>query len=276
MNMPIMGHRPRVVRIQEARTETPTMTSLLFEDERCAQAKPGQFAMIWIPGVDEIPMCISHLDDKRTCGVTVRSIGYATEALRTASRGQQIGVRGPYGNGFQPGTEKKVLIVAGGTGIACVAPLIEKMSLEKRTLSIVVGARSGPELVFFDRISRAVANTDSRLLAVTDDGSVGSKGLALEHALKLLDKERFDEAYTCGPELMMDPLVSACIKRGIQVQASLERYVKCGMGLCGSCAIGPYLVCKDGPVFKGSDLASLPEFGKTKRDASGALQAIQS
>ncbi len=273
-NLPILGHSPRTVQIEETRTETQTISSLLFHDELCAKARPGQFVMVWIPGVDEIPMCLSHMDGNSYCGVSVRAVGEATSALGKLKTGQKIGIRGPYGNGFRKGEGRRVLVVAGGTGITCLAPMIEELALEKRTLSLVVGARTGSELVFLDRIKKSAARTDSKLLVTTDDGSFGSKGLAPEYALKLLDAESFDEAYTCGPELMMAPVVHACVSKKIPVQASLERYMKCGIGICGSCVIGSYRVCKDGPVFNGQDLAKLSEFGKSRRDASGTRQSL--
>ncbi len=271
-SLPNLGDCPRAVRIEETRIETPSITSLLFEDEQCAKARPGQFAMIWIPGVDEVPMGISHMDSGTYCGITVKAVGEATNALYKMKIGEKIGVRGPYGNGYQRGEGKRVLAVAGGTGIASVAPLIEQLALDRKELSLVLGARTGSELVFLDRIKKCAARTNSRLLVTTDDGSLGSKGLAPEYALKLLDVESFDEAYTCGPEMMMAPVVRACVEKKIRIQASLERYMKCGTGICASCVVGPYRVCKDGPVFNGDDLVRLAEFGKSKRDVTGARQ----
>jgi len=267
-------HLPRAVEIREVISETATIKSILFEDRLSSESKPGQFAMIWIPGIDEIPMSYSYISRSGHCGVTVRAVGEATTALHALKAGQRIGVRGPYGNGFRLNQAKRLLLVGGGTGIACLAPLVEQLAGLRTELSLVLGARTATELLFLNRIKRSVSRGNSRIVVTTDDGTYGSKGLASEYSVKLLQPEAFEQVYTCGPELMMAPIVQACVERGIPVQASLERYVKCGLGLCGSCVIGPYRVCKDGPVFEGKDLVNLDEFGRNKRDASGAKQRL--
>jgi len=263
-------HRPRIVRVEETKTETPSIRTLMFTDEQCSKAKPGQFAMVWIPSVDEIPMSLSYLTGKGYCGITVRTVGEATRALHMAKVGDYLGVRGPYGNGFQVSEGGKALVVGGGTGIACIAPLLEELPLRSSELAIVVGARTRSELLFLERIKKATAKAKTRLLASTDDGSYGSKALASDVAITLMENSKFDVAYTCGPEPMMKRIAEKCLKKGIPLQASLERLMKCGIGICGSCVIGRYRVCKDGPVFDAEILRNLPEFGAFRRDASGA------
>jgi dihydroorotate dehydrogenase electron transfer subunit len=263
-------HRPRIVKIEETRNETPTVRTLMFTDEKCSKADPGQFIMIWNPGVDEIPMSLSYLTAKGYCGVTVRSLGEATQALHASKVGDKLGVRGPYGQGFKIADGGRVLVVGGGTGIACLAPLVERLSTRVDELSIVLGAKTRSELLFIERIKKATAKAKTRLLASTDDGSYGSKGLASDIATKLIDNMEFDVAYTCGPEQMMKRIADKCLEKAIPLQASLERLMKCGIGICGSCVIGEYRVCKDGPVFDAAILKRIPEFGVYRRDASGA------
>jgi len=262
-------HRPRIVKVEETRTETPSIRTLMFTDEQCSKADPGQFAMVWIPGVDEIPMSLSYLTGKGYCGVTVRSVGEATQALHAAKVGDNLGVRGPYGNGFKIAERGKVLVVGGGTGIACVAPLIERLSARSNELAIVVGARNKSELLFLERIKKATAKAKTRLLVSTDDGSYGSKGLASDIAITVMESTRFNVAYSCGPEQMMKRIAEKCLDKAVPLQASLERLMKCGIGICGSCVIGEYRVCKEGPVFDAETLRNLPEFGAYRRDASG-------
>ena len=262
-------HRPRIVKVEDTRTETPSIRTLMFTDEQCSKADPGQFAMVWIPGVDEIPMSLSYLTGKGYCGVTVRSIGEATQALHAAKVGANLGVRGPYGNGFKIAEGGKVLVVGGGTGIACVAPLIERLSARSNELAIVVGARNKSELLFLERIKKATAKAKTRLLVSTDDGSYGSKGLASDIAITVMESTRFNVAYSCGPEQMMKRIAEKCLDKAVPLQASLERLMKCGIGICGSCVIGEYRVCKEGPVFDAETLRNLPEFGAYRRDASG-------
>jgi dihydroorotate dehydrogenase electron transfer subunit len=103
----------------------------------------------------------------------------------------------------------------------------------------------------------------------TDDGSRGFNGFVPALAEKLLEKHRFDQIVTCGPEVMMKAVVAAAMKRGIAVQASLERYMKCGIGICDACAFDDRLICVDGPVFTGEQLAASEDFGKWRRDKSG-------
>lgn len=262
-------HRPRIVKVEETRIETPSIRTIMFSDERCSEAGPGQFVMVWIPGVDEIPMSLSYLMGKGYFGVTVRLVGEATQALHAAKVGDDLGIRGPYGNGFKIVEGGKALVVGGGTGIACMAPLIERLSLKSDELAIVIGARTKPELLFLERIKKATAKAKTRLLASTDDGSYGSKALASDVAITLIENAKFDVAYACGPELMMKRIAERCLDKAIPLQASLERLMKCGIGICGSCVIGEYRVCKDGPVFDAETLRTLPEFGVYRRDASG-------
>jgi dihydroorotate dehydrogenase electron transfer subunit len=184
--------------------------------------------------------------------------------------GDKLGVRGPYGQSFKIADGGRVLVVGGGTGIACLAPLVERLSTRVDELSIVLGAKTRSELLFIERIKKATAKAKTRLLASTDDGSYGSKGLASDIATKLIDNMEFDVAYTCGPEQMMKRIADKCLEKAIPLQASLERLMKCGIGICGSCVIGEYRVCKDGPVFDAAILKRIPEFGVYRRDASGA------
>lgn len=221
-------------------------------------AEPGQFIMVWIPGIDEVPMSLSYIGEK--IAITVEKVGEATEAMHDMIEGDRIGVRGPYGNGFKIFGEK-ALFVAGGTGIAPLMPLIRKYEGEKLA---VIGARTKDLLIFKDELEKI-----TKLYISTDDGSHGYKGFATDLAEKIFEKEEFDIVYTCGPEIMMKKVLDLCLENGIKMQASLERYMKCGVGICDSCAINGYHVCKDGPVFDDSILAKIDDFGKWKRNEAG-------
>jgi len=107
------------------------------------------------------------------------------------------------------------------------------------------------------------------LYVATDDGSAGHHGFVSDVAAKLLDDGRFDMVITCGPEVMMKKVVDLANAKGVRVQASLERYMKCGIGICDACAFDDKLVCLDGPVFDGEVLAASEDFGKFRRDKSG-------
>ena len=253
---------PRVVEIKNTKIEAKNIKTIFFNFPS-KNIIPGQFLMIWIPGLDEIPMSVSYIKD-REIGFTFRKVGEATKALYDLKKGDKIGVRGPYGNGFTIKGEN-ILVVGGGTGIATLAPLIEKiLSTKKRSVTVIFGVKTKDELFF----TRRFRNIDLKIS--TDDGSTGFKGLASELAEKIIKEENFDQVITCGPEKMMKKIVDICNSHKLPIQASLERYIKCGIGLCGQCCIGEGLrVCKDGPVFEGDILGKIPEFGYFKRDASG-------
>jgi len=224
--------------------------------------KPGQFFMVWIPGVDEIPMSVSTITPTIKA-ITFRTIGDATQALAGLRPGDRLGIRGPYGNGFTI-TGTRPLFVGGGTGIAMLAPAVEQARKKNRKVTVLLGVRTKNQLFFEKRLRR----TGATVLVSTDDGSYGFKGFASNLAKQLLTKETFDAVYTCGPEPMMHTLLSYCKK--IPFQASLERYMKCAIGICGQCCVGDGLrVCVEGPIFDRTVLKKIKDFGVYQRDAAG-------
>lgn len=262
----------RVNQLTDVVDEAGNMISLYFRDELCSVASPGQYVMIWVPGVDEVPMSLSTIGRDGTSSVTVRPVGEATRAICGLREGDKIGVRGPLGNGYMVVGDSP-LLVAGGIGVASLTPLAEAMGASGVKPTFILGARSGDQLVFRDRLRVLL---DESLILATDDGSCGFKGFASECAPKLMEERRFDAVFTCGPELMMASVFREADARGIPVQASLERYIKCAVGLCGSCAFGPYRVCKDGPVFNTEQLRAVrDEFGWRRMDPSGRAIRVE-
>ncbi|KYK20554.1 hypothetical protein AYK25_04565 [Thermoplasmatales archaeon SM1-50] len=251
----------------------PTITSIVTSFNEASDIKtitftypgdvsPGQFFMVWIPGVDEIPMSVSFAT-KTMKGITFRNVGDATLALYQLKKGDKIGIRGPYGNGFSL-KGKHLLFVGGGTGIAMLALAIEQARKKKLKATVIIGAKTKNQLFFEGRMRQCGAT----VLVSTDDGSTGYKGYASELAKHVLKEKHIDAIYTCGPEQMMKTLLLYC--KTIPFQASLERYMKCALGLCGQCCIGKGLrVCLDGPVFDGTVLKKIKDFGVYHRDASG-------
>ncbi len=222
---------------------------------------PGQFVMVWIPRQDELPMALSYLGPVK--GITVHAYGDATKALMDFQPGDRIGVRGPYGNTFRLEGEK-VLAVAGGTGMASIIAAIEAFAQQGAAVATAVGARTAAELLFVDR-----ASASGEVHVATDDGSRGFSGFVPALAEKLLDKHEFDQVITCGPERMIKMVYDCAAKRGLKIQVSLERYMKCGIGICDACVLDDRLVCVDGPVFTGDQLAASEDFGAWRRDKSG-------
>jgi len=261
----------RTVEITRIQRESPDMVTLYFQDDACSNASPGQYAMIWIPGGEEIPMSLSTINPGGDSSLTVREVGDATKALCSLKAGDRIGVRGPFGSGYTLlGNEP--LLVAGGSGVASLAPLAEAFIEKGVKPKLILGARTESDLAFRGRLEGLLGDG---LVLATDDGSCGFDGFSSQCAEKLMDEIIFDAVYTCGPELMMVAVFDEAESRGIPAQASLERYIKCAHGLCGSCAIGPYRVCMDGPVFDSEKLREVREdFGSRKMDPTGKIVGV--
>jgi len=251
----------------EVRTESRTTKTLTFKDKECTKAKPGQFLMLWIPGIDEIPLSILDAKKDGTVSVAVKKVGEATQALHNKKTGDVIGVRGPFGNFFTL-NEGEVLMVGGGTGIAPLLFLAKKLASKTKNLSFVVGAKTREELLFINELEKVCS--EENVIATTEDGSYGIKCLATTPLESLFAKRKFNIIYTCGPEQMMRKVLDLAERHGIFLEASLERLMRCAIGICGSCILGKYRVCRDGPVFTASQLREVKsEFGISKRDFNG-------
>ena len=264
--MPTKLEDTRKVVLTNVISECEGFTSLWFVDQWTVKARPGQYIMAWIPGLDEVPMSLSAVDEGGKSSITVRAVGEATEALSGLEPGDRIGVRGPFGNGYRV-EGRRPIIVAGGSGAASLMPLVREMLSKGAVPTFVLGARSSTQLMFLEKLEKLLGDN---LVVSTDDGSKGYSGYASGYAAKLMESNGYDHVYTCGPELMMARVFQDAEGMGLPVQASLERYIKCSVGLCGACAVGPYRVCVDGPVFDSGMLREVRgEFGVNKMDLSG-------
>lgn len=256
----------RTTCILSVKTESSTVKTFTVKDRLCAKAKPGQFLMLWIPRVDEIPLSILNAGDGKA-SVAVKAVGEATHALHSLKSGDTIGMRGPFGNSFTE-NHGRILMVSGGTGTAPLLFLAKKLSAKAERLSFVMGAKAKGELLFLRELEALC--TEQSAIATTEDGSYGLKCLATEPLEKLFSKEKFDMVYTCGPELMVRQVFELAEQRGIALEASLERLMRCSIGLCGSCVIGRYRVCRDGPVFNAAQLSEMKdELGISKLGFDG-------
>lgn len=264
----------RIVKILEVKQENLTSKTFTFNDKLCSKARPGQFVMIWIPRVDEIPMSLSTIGPKDLASITVADVGEATRTLHQRKQGDTIGIRGPYGNGFKL-TEGKTMIVGGGTGVAPLVPLAEKLVKTSSKITFLIGAEKKNKLLFLGRLERMLTKTNAEIIATTEDGSHGRKGMVTTLAKQKLEKTKFDIIYTCGPEKMMYRMFILAERHKTPIQASLERIMRCAIGLCGSCVVGKFRVCKDGPVLNSQQLEeSRDEFGRFTRDLQGRKTQI--
>jgi dihydroorotate dehydrogenase electron transfer subunit len=257
----------RTTSIVRVRVESPSVKTFTITDKLCLKAKPGQFLMLWIPGIDEIPLSIMDVSNGLV-SVSVKQVGDATRHLHGMEAGATVGVRGPFGNSFTE-SRGRVLLVGGGTGTAPLLFLAKQLAAKTERLSFVEGAKTKDELLFIQELG-GVCNEKS-LITTTEDGKYGLQCLVTQPLASLLDKEKFDMIYTCGPEVMVKKIFELTEQRKLPIEASLERLMRCGIGLCGSCVIGKYRVCRDGPVFNAAQLREVKdELGISKLGFDGS------
>ena len=199
---------------------------------------PGQFIMVNVFGYEEIPLSLSSPNS-----ITVKAVGETTQALVNIEPGKYLGIRGPFGRPFTPA--KKALIIGGGIGMAPLAYLYDFLIERGCDVDVIYGAKTSKELVFKDKFDKVEL--------ATDDGSVGFKGNVVELIKsKDLNLDKYEKIYCCGPKAMLKELYKLFKEADIleKVEFSLERYIRCGIGLCGSCVLENGLrVCVEGPVF---------------------------
>ncbi|MDY6984800.1 MAG: dihydroorotate dehydrogenase electron transfer subunit [Candidatus Thermoplasmatota archaeon] len=225
----------RMVKVIERRKEAKDTESIYFEG--CSEALPGQFIMVWLPGIDEFPMSLSRIG--RISSITVLKKGAGTEALMSAD---EFSIRGPFGNGFslcrgkEKDREREKILIAGGIGMASLLPIVARDDI------VFLGAKSKDYLPFVDEMRARGA--DVRI--ATDDGSCGFKGSVIDLIESLPGHLCSEQIYACGPMEMLRSLY----EQGIDAEASLESYMKCAIGICDSCTINGFIVCREGPVVK--------------------------
>ncbi len=251
-----------MVSVADKQVHNPSFATLFFDHSICFQ--PGQFIMVWIPGVDEKPYTISVHTPNRFA-ITVEAKGLFSRKAVDLVPGDLVGFRGPFGKGFDIVSSPDVAVVAGGCGMAPLACLVEQLD---PGICLIHGARSREFILYPDRFQ-------CERKICTDDGSQGHKGFVtdlLEQEIALRKescRNPLDMVYACGPEIMMYRVFEICKAHGIPCQVSLERYMRCGFGVCGACTCGGQLVCADGPVFDSDTLTTMADFNRTALLKSG-------
>jgi dihydroorotate dehydrogenase electron transfer subunit len=280
-----MIRKPKLVTIEKKVQETKTIRSLYFhyvpagwenqDQEIIVPFKPGQFFMIWLPRLDEIPISVSFFEPPNYWGISVKLVGEATRALCGLNIGDQFGVRGPLGNGFQIPSAPGIFF-GGGVGLAPLRAAILGKVREKQKPTVVNCAPCGEDLLFHSEFEQLAQKNAIEYHFATEDGSSGCQGLGTDLLVQQLEKlpssTKINYLATCGPERMLVKALDIAEKFEVPLfQASLERMMRCGMGLCGLCAIDPLglRVCKDGPVFSGEVLRKCTDFGRKVREFSG-------
>ena len=263
-----MINEPKIVEIKEIIDETPTIKTFKFDwdMEKLGCPNPGEFLMVW-NFKNEKPMSIAQINDNELA-ITVKNIGEFTSQLHGLKIGDQVGIRGSYGNGFNNSFEgKNILAIGGGVGMAPINAIASDLIEKGNNVDVVAAAVNVDELLYVDNLEKLGANVHP----CTDDGSFGFKGFATDCTISLLEDSTYDYAFVCGPEIMMKGIFDILEDASIPAQYSLERYMKCALGVCGQCCVDDegWRICVEGPVFENDKIYQISEFGKYRRDASG-------
>ncbi|HSJ70772.1 MAG TPA: FAD/NAD(P)-binding protein [Acidimicrobiia bacterium] len=264
--VPVVGADPmllrpfRVFSTRRDTADTVTLELVAADGGAPLVFRPGQFTMMYVYGVGEVPISIAgNPATPETLVHTVRAVGAVTNAICALERGETIGIRGPYGTHWpiEGATDHDVIIVAGGIGIAPVRPAIHHLMTYRPdygSVSIVYGSRSPADLLYTEDIHRWRSRFDTNVQVTVDradDSWLGDVGVVTPMLDRLSYEPGSTAAIVCGPEIMMRIVARELVNRGVsadQIWVSLERNLKCGLGYCGHCQIGPAFVCKNGPV----------------------------
>ncbi len=281
--IPLQNCLPRTFPITDIRQETPHVKTFTFPIS--FGARPGQFLMVWLPGVDEVPMSIA-MDDGKETKITFFAVGDMTRELFEKNEGDLVGLRGPFGTSYEWKPKQHLYLVAGGYGAAPMSFVAKEALKDDCTIDFIVGARSKEHLLYLEEIKKLQNTT---LHVATNDGSLGHRGhntevleklleLRSEFGIRTFDKLRMTNSefgpisvFACGPEQMLKRISEICAAHNVPCAMSLERYMKCGYGLCGNCVMDPLGIrlCTDGPVVNNTTCVQLTEFGNSHRDALG-------
>jgi dihydroorotate dehydrogenase electron transfer subunit len=250
-----------------AQTQEETKTSKTFFFDYKLNSSPGQFVMLWLPGVGEKPISVSGEKEGRF-SVTVCAVGPVSKAICNLKKGDKLGFRGPFGTHYSiPKDATSIAVVGGGYGSAPLAYLCEHAIAQGKKAYFIEGARDSAHLLFAERMREAGAE----VLLATDDGSEGVRGFPTDLLKDALKAHKIDKVFACGPEIMMKKAAEISAHFKVSSEVSMERYMKCGIGVCGQCAVDELgiCLCKEGPVISGKLALSLKEFGNYFRDSSG-------
>ena len=247
---------PQVAKITKAERENGIVCTLTLS-LAFPEATPGQFVMLWLPGEEEEKPYGLAGNSPATIAVGAR--GPFSNKLCTLKKGGKVWLRGPFGRGFEL-ESKKILLVGGGYGFGPLRFLADEAKKRKISAVAVCGARNKGLLM---------KAASCKTIFTTDDGSSGIKGNVLAGMEEAFKSGKFGTVYACGPEKMMGAVARLAKKHGAGCQLLLERYMKCGIGICGHCCCGEKLVCFDGPMFRYEELENNPDFEKFARDKAG-------
>jgi NAD(P)H-flavin reductase len=254
---------PRPFLVAEARRDTRDTVTLFLRSRggEPLEFRPGQFTMLTAFGVGEVPISVSgDPRDPEVLQHTIRDVGSVSHALAESVPGTVLGVRGPFGHGWEVGDARggDLVIAAGGIGLAPLRPAVLEVCADRSAyerVTLLYGARSPEEMLFVEEL-REWADRFALEVHVTVDAARYAWRGRIGLITQLIDLARFDPGrttvLTCGPEVMMRHTARGFVDRGVPASAirlSMERNMQCGIGLCGHCQLRELFVCADGPVF---------------------------
>ncbi len=246
---------PKIFEVSRVVGEGKNLTSIFLKGK--LEPMPGQFIMAWLPGVEEKPMAISDIG-KNEFAFAYHTVGKFTKALDKLKKGDKLGIRGPYGNSFS--LVEPAVVIGGGVGMSSVSTQIDAL----KNPIIINGARDADHVMYQKRFR------EKKMIITTDDGSLGKKGFATDALREVLkENKKIKKVYTCGPEIMMKKILDICNAYKVDCEASLERFMKCGFGICGNCMVDDRILCMDGPIFNSKTLNTLKDFGNFARLKTG-------
>ena len=266
-----LNTEPEVFVIKDFWEEATGIRTFVFAGT--LDSKPGQFCMLWLPGVDEKPFSIAR-DYDGEIWLTICQVGPATEKLFAMEVGDKVGLRGAFGHGFSAtplrpplsGGKANIVLVGGGYGTAPLHFTGKAHQAAGSQVTMIIGARSADLLMHQDWCTEA----GFRTLIATNDGSAGTEGFTTHVLQDLLANEKIDLVQTCGPEKMMKAIAQMCLEHQVDSEVSIERYMKCGFGICGQCVTeSGEKMCQTGPVVAGKKALTYPDFGLFHRGPEG-------
>ncbi len=235
---------PKMITAKITKVITENYRIKTFYIDAKLDAKPGQFVMVWIPGRGKKPFSLGGCDPVI---LTVAAVGPFTNKLCELKERDEISFHGPHGNDFTFQDKKSIVMVGGGYGVVPMYYISKEAKPLGVNCTMITGARNEKDLIYENYFNEL--GTDLHLS--TNDGSKGMKGLVTDVLEDLLKQgKKFDMLYACGPNPMMVALAKVCDKYNVPYQFSVEAYMACGIGICGTCTVGDKIVCVDGTVFE--------------------------
>ena len=248
----------RVAAREQDTVDTWTLTLEPFEGPGPVIG-PGQFMMVYVFGIGEVPISVSGQPGfAGPVVLTVRSVGAVSGAICASEQGAVLGMRGPFGTSWpvEAAAGGDVVVVAGGIGLAPLRPVVLQTLAHRENydrVTVLYGARTPEDCLYVDELERWRESIDVEVTVdAADAGWGGPVGFVAKLVARAELRPERTTAFVCGPEIMMRTTIDALLVRGVapeRIHVSMERHMDCGVGLCGHCQLGPTLICRDGPVY---------------------------